>query len=112
MRIHEDNNGLAVNAISSLQDGTDVNGNLYQVLAGSKNISIEFQNGPVQENGVNGLTNEALLEIVRHRMEVLDEKFPCNENRLAITNIINALEHLNDRTVDRLKRKVEGTAQA
>ena len=33
MRIHTDHNGVAVNAISKLADGTDVQGHVYQVLA-------------------------------------------------------------------------------
>ena len=36
MRIHTDHNGVAVNAISTLTDGSDVEGHLYQVLIGPK----------------------------------------------------------------------------
>lgn len=45
MRIFTDQNGVAVNAISQLHDGTNVEGHVYQILAGSKNSNVEFQLG-------------------------------------------------------------------
>jgi hypothetical protein len=56
-RIYEDQNGVAVNAISRTADGEDVTGNLYQVLAGTYNIYIKFQMGNPKEIGVNGVAN-------------------------------------------------------
>ena len=50
MRIHTDHNGVAVNAISS---AGGVEGHQYQILAGSGGVDLNFQNGPVQDNGVN-----------------------------------------------------------
>lgn len=108
MRIHTDHNGVAVNAISAIADGTDVEGHQYQVLAGTYNIDLEFQNGPVQENGVNGLTNEALLAVLIHRTNYLNKKFPCRENSIAITNMEQALMWLEKRTAGRIERGVEG----
>jgi hypothetical protein len=107
MRIHTDHNGVAVNAISSIGD-KDVEGHVYQVLAGSNSQSIEFQQGPVKENGVNGLTNEALLAILIHRMQLLDRKFPCDENKRAIQHMEEALVNLEVRTARRMARGVEG----
>ena len=109
MRIHTDHNGVAVNAISKTTDGTDVEGHLYQVLAGPKTVHLEFQMGPVKENGVNGLTNEALLAVLIHRTRALNDRFPCRENSLAITNMQQALMWLEERTKDRIGRQVEGT---
>lgn len=108
MRIHTDHNGLAVNAISSLSDGTDVEGHLYQALVGTGGAEIKFQNGPVPENGVNGLTNEALLAVLIHRTKHLDGKFPCRENEQAINCMEHALAHLEARTYRRQQRGVEG----
>ena len=108
MRIHTDDNGVAVNAISKTADGTDVEGHLYQVLAGPKFVHLEFQMGAVKENGVNGLTNEALLAALIHRTNVLNKRFPCRENALAITNMEQALMWLEKRTNDRKARQVEG----
>lgn len=109
MRIHTDHNGVAVNAISKLSDGTDVHGHVYQVLSGPKATQIDFQLGPVKENGVNGLTNEALLAILIHRTEFLNSKFHCEENDEAIRHMKQALVNLEVRTARRITRGVEGT---
>lgn len=112
MRIHTDDNGVAVNAISTTADGTDVSGHLYQVLAGAKSLSVEFQHGGVKEHGVNGITTEALLAIAIHRTEVLNKRFPCRENSLAITKMQEALMWFDKRTSDRKARGVEGKEAA
>jgi hypothetical protein len=112
MRIHTDKNGVAVNAISTLADGSNVAGHLYQVLAGPNTITVEFQNGAVKERGVNGVTNEALLAILIHRTQVLNERFPCRENSIAITKMQEALMWFDKRTADREARGVEGQEQA
>lgn len=112
MRIHTDKNGVAVNAMSTLADGTNVAGHLYQVLAGPKTIAVEFQNGAVKEHGVNGVTNEALLAILIHRTQVLNERFPCRENSIAITKMQEALMWFDKRTADREARGIEGKETA
>jgi len=108
MRIHTDNNGVAVNAISKLSDGTDVEGHYYQILSGPLTQIVEFQKGPVLSNGVNGATNEALLAILIHRTKYLNKLYPCRENSIAITNMEQALMWFEKRTADRLERGVEG----
>lgn len=112
MRIHTDENGVAVNAISILGDGTNVEGHQYQVLAGYKSLQVEFQHGAVKENGVNGVTNEALLAILIHRTEVLNQRYPCRENSVAITKMQEALMWFDKRTSDRKARGVEGHEKA
>ncbi len=111
MRIHTDHNGVAVNAISEI-NGADVNGHVYQVLIGPKTVTLEFQLGAIKEAGVNGLTNEALLAVLAHRIGVLNQKFPCRENSLAITKIEEAQLWLGKRTSDRMARGVEGKHEA
>lgn len=108
MRIHTDHNGVAVNAISALTDGTDVEGHQYQILAGTEVSDINFQKGPVIGAGVNGITNEALLAILIHRTKFLNEKFHCRENSIAITKMEEALMWFDKRTADRIERDVEG----
>jgi len=113
MRIHTDHNGVAVNAISALSDGKNVEGHVYQIIAGPGSTSINFQLGPVKENGVNGLTNEALLAILAHRIRFLNAgQFSCRENSLALTKIEEAAHWLEARTKDRLARNVEGENKA
>jgi len=73
---------------------------------------ILFQNGPIKEFGVNGLTHETLLAIVIDRLRSFQEgPFKCRENEIALTHIEEALMWLQRRTVARIKRGVEGTNQ-
>lgn len=55
-----------------------------------------------------GTTNEDLLEVLINRMQYLQNKFPCRENSIVITNLEESLMWLNKRTEDRKKRNVEG----
>lgn len=71
-----------------------------------------FQNGPIAEAGVNGISNEALLAIVMDRLEGFQRSdFACEETRLARMCIEAGLAHLKNRTKERLSRGVEGTLQ-
>lgn len=73
-------------------------------------LNVQFQNGPVRENGVNGVSNEALLKIVAHRLQGFQSgDFRCRENALALTKIEEALMWLESRTKGRMARGVEGT---
>lgn len=74
---------------------------------------IDFQNGPIPVNGINGVTPEVLLAIVKDRLEYFqDGPFPCTENEDALFYVIHALETLKNRTKDRIKRVVEGKLKA
>lgn len=59
----------------------------------------------------NGMTIEAVLEAVIDRIKLYNEKVPCRENSLAITNAEQALMWLERRTKDRIARGVEGTME-
>ena len=108
MRIHTDNNGVYVNAISSDGSGKNVDWHQYYIQAGFKGISLDFQSGEVKDNGVNGITSEALLAILIHRTKFLDYKFPYDENKRAINHLEEALVNLEVRTARRIIRGVEG----
>jgi hypothetical protein len=70
-----------------------------------------FQEGPVQEVGVNGVSNEALLAIVRDRLEGFQAgAYACKENKDALDAIKHAMYRLAARTKDRVERGVEGTS--
>ncbi len=70
-----------------------------------------FQEGPVQEVGVNGVSNEALLAIVRDRLEGFQHgEYACNENANALEQVVQAMQWLRVRTENRLERGVEGTS--
>jgi len=73
---------------------------------------ILFQNGPISAdgNGVNGVTHEALLAIVADRLRGFQSgPYKCKENACALTHIEEALHWLQQRTLARMRRGVEGT---
>lgn len=73
---------------------------------------IHFQEGPIKEFGVNGVTQEALLSVVIDRLRSFQAgPFSCRENAIALTHCEEALMWLQRRTVARIKRGVEGTNQ-
>jgi hypothetical protein len=70
---------------------------------------IKFQNGPIKEEGVNGINEESLLAIAIHRLESFQKgPFSCRENAIALTKLQEALHWMHHRTIDRTNRKVEG----
>jgi hypothetical protein len=107
-RIHTDHNGVYANAISSLADGTNVEGHQYHIVAGKERVDLNFQFGGVANNGVNGITNEALLAILIHRMHFLNRQFWSRENERVITSLEDALAFLEVRTARRISRGTEG----
>lgn len=75
---------------------------------------ISFQNGPIQSNGegVNGITHEILLAIVADRLRSFQKsEYACKANACALTHIEEAMHWLQQRTLERLRRGVEGTHQ-
>jgi hypothetical protein len=71
---------------------------------------ILFQNGPIPEFGVNGLTQEVLLAIVADRLRSFQKgPFACKANACALTHIEEAQHWLQQRTIERMRRGVEGT---
>ena len=80
-------------------------------VAGSENgLDVHFQNGPIAEAGVNGVTHEVFLAIVIDRLRGFQAgKFACRENAIALTKCEEALHWLQSRTRARMARGVEGT---
>ena len=83
----------------------------YEMFVGDgKCYPLDFQNGPIAEAGVNGVTQEALLAIVADRLRSFQAgPFACRENALALTKIEEAMHWLLSRTRARMARGVEGT---
>ncbi len=80
------------------------------ILKSSQTQTIRFQNGPIKENGTNGITQEVLLAILIDRLEGFQSgKFACERNQNALNHLREALEDLHDRTLERVARGVEGT---
>lgn len=75
-----------------------------------QSITLYFQNGPINESGVNGITQEVLLAIVADRLRSFQAgPYSCRENALALTKIEEAMHWLHSRTLTRMQRGVEGT---
>ena len=88
-------------------------------------VVLSFQNGPIGSPAdMNGITGEALLAVLIDRLRgfqfTRDESgnftkspgpFACRENAIALTKIEEALMWLQKRTLDRVRRGVEGTNQ-
>ena len=71
--------------------------------------NINFQKGPIKENGVNGPHHEDLILVVLDRLRGAQKgDFSCRENALAITKLEEALLWLNYRTNTRVHEGVEG----
>lgn len=72
---------------------------------------IGFQKGPIQEAGVNGISQEAILAIVIDRLRCYQAgKYACESNARALTNLELAMHNLQERTLERTARGVEGTS--
>lgn len=75
-------------------------------------MTLHFQNGPIKDVGVNGVTHEALIAIILDRLRAFQRgKFSHRSNRIAIEHLETALESLKGRTLERMARGVEGSHQ-
>jgi hypothetical protein len=73
-------------------------------------LDIHFQNGPIAEAGVNGVTHEVLLAIVADRLRSFQKgPYSSKANACALTHIEEAMQWLHSRTLERMRRGVEGT---
>jgi hypothetical protein len=76
----------------------------------AEHATILFQNGPIAEAGVNGVTHEALIAIVMDRLESFqDGPYASQDNAEALDHLGRARACLERRTRERMARGVEGT---
>jgi hypothetical protein len=72
---------------------------------------VHFQEGPIKENGVNGVCNEDLIAMVICRLEHFQRsEYSSRDNAMAITKLEEAMLWLRKRTIGRENRGVEGTS--
>jgi hypothetical protein len=70
---------------------------------------VVFQHGPIKEVGINGITIEALVDVILDRLRGFQEGgFSCVENDMALHHFTQGLNYLNARTKRREARGVEG----
>ena len=115
-KVNELNDSLLVNVLDEPGQGNACHE--YQIRKWEKDqedielTNIKFQNGPIGEVGVNGISQEALLAIVEDRLKGFQSgEYACRENALALTHLQEAMHWLHHRTRERMSRGVEGTHQ-
>lgn len=108
-RVNPVNDKIDINVVDEPGAG-GANHEYDVVLPDGKTTRISFQNGAINEAGINGLTQEVLLTIVVDRLRSFQKgPFACRENALALTKIEEAQHWLHSRTLARVVRGVEGT---
>lgn len=102
--------------IKTLDEPDELNGGVNHYFAICEQNStqplqfIKMQHGAIKENGINGIQNVDLLNIVIDNLQHFQNgKFKCRENAIALTHLETALLWLNKRTAERKTRGVEGT---
>ena len=82
------------------------------IYSGGLLSGIHFQEGPIKEEGINGVCIEDLIAMVITRLEHFQKSpYACRDNAVAITKLEEALLWLRKRTIGRESRGVEGTNQ-
>ena len=77
-----------------------------------KFIDITFQEGPIQEVGINGAGIEDVIDVLVERLRGFNEgPTRCRENSLAITHLEEARNWLTRRTILRIQQGVEGSKE-
>lgn len=104
----------AVQLQISVIDEPGAGGACHQYSIGDKALrlcEINFQNGPIKEKGVNGVTQEALLAIVIDRLRGFQAgQYACQDNEEALRFVEYALFSLQRRTQARIQKGIEGTS--
>jgi hypothetical protein len=109
-------NGLNEMLVVTAEDGPGPGGASHEyaidVGPGHGVFNIQFQKGPIQEVGVNGISHEALLAILMDRLRAFQAgPYACEENRMALEHMEKSLDWLKCRTIARMSRGVEGTSE-
>lgn len=92
------------------QPDVPVPGGNPPTLPGGELAVIRFQDGPIEQAGVNGVTHEVLLAAIIDRLNGFQAgPHACDENSTALMHLHSALAALHDRTCRRLSEGTEGT---
>lgn len=74
-------------------------------------ISFKIQNGPIKENGHNGVQLDDIVSTVLLMLKGLNKKFPCDHNAKAMACLYEAYTWMQQRKLDRETRGVEGQSK-
>ena len=86
--------------------------NVQDIKGIAPTVSFTIQSNPITEVGINGCQATDMLLYTKCLFESLNEAFPCHENTVTIQKLTEALDWQEQRTLNRLKRGVEGKNQA
>lgn len=75
-------------------------------------VAFAVQDGPIGENGVNGIQAVDIVKFGGAVIASLNEDFPCKENEETLRHIDAAVFYQDERTKDREERGVEGKDEA
>ena len=82
----------------------------FDKYSGRKWYEILFQNGPIKESGVNGITDQSLVALVIDRYRGFQRgQYACDDNAEALAHLEAFMECSARRTKARIARGVEGT---
>ena len=96
------------NDIGNLEiTGEFINPSKFVHIEGNK-ISFQIPDGVISENGINGIQASDLIRYCLELIKSLNNNFPCRENSITITKLEEAINAQDMRTVDRIKRNIEG----
>lgn len=112
-KVNAVNDGLKITVVDEPGHGAACHKyRIEPTIGNALGILIEFQNGPIKEVGINGVTHEALLAILIDRLEGFQSgKYACADNQEALEACRTAQKILKRRTEARAARGVEGTHQ-
>lgn len=100
-----------INEIGGFEVARDDDGTTFiSIREHTNSIGFKLQNGPIKEVGENGCQIDAVIEAAKLVIEGLNERYPCEENHMAIVGLNSALSWLKIRKENREKRGVEGTS--
>ena len=74
-------------------------------------LVIDFQVGSPQLHGANGLTNEAMIAILLHRLDIQNKRFSCSENIRVLDALHEAKAALDEREA-RMRAEREASAHS
>lgn len=72
------------------------------------NMTFQMQSGPTEEVGVDGCQITDVIEFAKAMIESMQAAYPCEQNRITIQKLREALSWQEDRKRDRTRRKVIG----
>lgn len=79
---------------------------------GTELADIKFQEGPVKEEGTNGIQDIDLFKILIARQEYFQgTKYACKENESTLYHLREALTFQLKRTSKRERESIEGTSE-